>query len=469
MATQIRIELLKTSKNKDKASIEGFLYTLNRSSPKLSHWVCERRGTCNARLTTIAGVVKQLPSISDIHASHTHCPDPARADIIKGITRMKERATNSEDTTRSILITGIQTMNDSSISMLPKFESVKRTIRRKKSSTERFDIAKVAEEIIIPEKYKLSLKGQQFLLYDSGIGDINRLIVFGTSQMLSLLRETTSWFADGTFKAVPNQFYQLYTIHCEKDGYIIPCIYALMTNKSEAAYNILFRKLKEIEPCLHPTRIMVDFERAAFTAMEENFLSVISGCFFHLSQNVYRQIQAKGLTSQYLQDEDFALKMRMLPSLAFVPEYDVVDCFTILMGDFPESAADIAEYFETNYIGKRLPDQSRRTPPFPIRIWNMYIRVISKLARTNNSIEGWHNAFNSGLNCPHPNFIKLLAYLQREQSLQEANLVKWEAGEKSKISKLSETRNERILTLVEGYYSRETLAYLRGIAYNFQF
>ena len=139
------------------------------------------------------------------------------------------------------------------------------------------------------------------------------------------------------------------------------------------------------------------------------------------------------------------------------------------MGDFPESAADIAEYFETNYIGKRLPDQSRRTPPFPIRIWNMYIRVISKLARTNNSIEGWHNAFNSGLNCPHPNFIKLLAYLQREQSLQEANLVKWEAGEKSKISKLSETRNERILTLVEGYYSRETLAYLRGIAYNFQF
>ena len=112
MATQIRIELLKTSKNKEKASIEGFLYTLNRSSPKLSHWVCERRGTYNARLTTIAGVVKQPPSISDIYASHTHCPDPARADIIKGITRMKERATNSEDTTRSIVITGIQTMND---------------------------------------------------------------------------------------------------------------------------------------------------------------------------------------------------------------------------------------------------------------------------------------------------------------------------------------------------------------------
>ena len=178
----------------------------------------------------------------------------------------------------------------------------------------------------------MSIKGEQFLLYDSEINETNRLLVFGTRKMLTILRDSSSWYADGTFKVVPSQFFQLYTIHCEKDGYIIPCVYALMTNKREVTYNKLFKNLIEIEPDLNPSHIMVDFEKASLNALEENFIAVVSGCFFHLSQSIYRQIQAKGLTTQYLEDQDFAIRMKMLASLAFVPEHDVIDSFTILMG-----------------------------------------------------------------------------------------------------------------------------------------
>ena len=38
----------------------------------------------------------------------------------------------------------------------------------------------------------------------------------------------------------------------------------------------------------------------------------------------------------------------------------------------------------------------------------MYERATSRSARTNGSVEGWHNAFSSGINCSHPN-IKLLS------------------------------------------------------------
>ena len=110
-----------------------------------------------------------------------------------------------------------------------------------------------------------------------------------------------------------------------------------MTNKREVTYNKLFKNLIEIEPDLNPSHIMVDFEKASLNALEENFIAVVSGCFFHLSQSIYRQIQAKGLTTQYLEDQDFAIRMKMLASLAFVPEHDVIDSFIILMGDFPES------------------------------------------------------------------------------------------------------------------------------------
>ena len=112
-----------------------------------------------------------------------------------------------------------------------------------------------------------------------------------------------------------------------------------------------------------------------------------------LSSRIYRKIQSEGLTTQYQTDREFVLKLKVLPSLAFVPEEDVPDCFTILMTDFPDSAFNVAKYFEETYIGKRLPDQSRRVPPFPTRIWNMYQRVLQQLARTTNSVEGWHNAF----------------------------------------------------------------------------
>ena len=97
---------------------------------------------------------------------------------------------------------------------------------------------------------------------------------------------------------------------------------------------------------------MLDFERAAINAFEEAFVAVVSGRFFHFSQNVYRKIQSLGLTSRYIEDPGFALNIKMLPSLAFVPKNDVCDCFDILMQDFPQAAIYVAEYFETNYLGR---------------------------------------------------------------------------------------------------------------------
>ena len=80
---------------------------------------------------------------------------------------MKNRATNSEDSTRSIFASGIKTMSNPAISALPKIVSVKSTIRRIKSSTiENVSNSTIASEIIIAEKYKFTLKGQQFFLYD---------------------------------------------------------------------------------------------------------------------------------------------------------------------------------------------------------------------------------------------------------------------------------------------------------------
>ena len=121
--------------------------------------------------------------MTGIHSSHTHVPDCPRVEMFEGLNTMKHRATNFNDITRSILATGLETITDSTISKLSKFDSIKSTIRRQKCSSENFTISALPEDISIPEKFKISLKGQQFLLFDSGIGDVVRLLIFGTTQM----------------------------------------------------------------------------------------------------------------------------------------------------------------------------------------------------------------------------------------------------------------------------------------------
>ena len=101
-------------------------------------------------------------------------------------------------------------------------------------------------------------------------------------------------------------------------------------------------------------------------------------------------------------DKEFAMKLKMLACLAFVPEVDVIYSFDQIMAEYSESAMGRSKYFEVTYIGKKLPNNTRRTPLFPIRIWNMYMRVINRKARTNKG------AFRTGIGHALPSLGKLV-------------------------------------------------------------
>ena len=71
---------------------------------------------------------------------------------------------------------------------------------------------------------------------DSGVGDNDRMLIFATDQALQLLSESDDWYNDGTFKVCPEVFFQLYTTHARVHGRTIPCVYALLPNKTGATY-----------------------------------------------------------------------------------------------------------------------------------------------------------------------------------------------------------------------------------------
>ena len=94
---------------------------------------------------------------------------------------------------------------------------------------------------------------------------------------------------------------------------------------------------------------------------------------FHLSQTVFRKIQSLGLQQQYQKNPEFAVTMRMLPALAFVPPELVGWSFDHLVTIFPENAYPLCKYIEETYIGLMNLNGGRNSPIFPIDLWNISI------------------------------------------------------------------------------------------------
>ena len=108
---------------------------------------------------------------------------------------------------------------------------------------------------------------------------------------------------------MPELFYQLYFIYARVGERIIPCVYAMLPNKTQATYERLLRELLVIENQIRPTSVMMDFEKSAMNTYATAFAGVnVQACLYHLSQNIYRHLQSLGLQERYQSDAEFDCK-----------------------------------------------------------------------------------------------------------------------------------------------------------------
>jgi hypothetical protein len=78
--------------------------------------------------------------------------------------------------------------------------------------------------------------------------------------------------------------------------------------------------------------IMTDFDKSNMNAA--SFVcpnSKIQGCFFHLGQSIWHQIQSIDLSNRYFTDPEFSLNIRKIPALAYSPENLIDDSFERLL------------------------------------------------------------------------------------------------------------------------------------------
>jgi len=265
---------------------------------------------------------------------------------------------------------------------------------------------------------------------------------------------------------------QLYTIHVIRFQKVFPAVFALLPNRTEATYIKMLTALKALAPTMNPHSITTDFEKAAKNAFQVVFPNAAQyGCLFHFGQCLWRRIQKlPEVSKNYIDDPDYALNVKCLSAIAFVPPLHAKEAFkTLISDDFYSSSSDIealVDYIEENWIGG-IRRGKERPARFPIAEWNCYQRVLDDQNRTNNAVEGWHRAFQSQLGASHPTLWKFIETIRGENSLNDVEVEQNSSGatpqpKRRKFVKLS----ERIKIIVDDYSNRSIAEFLRGIAHN---
>jgi hypothetical protein len=214
---------------------------------------------------------------------------------------------------------------------------------------------------------------------------------------------------------------------------------------------------------LQPQIAITDFELAAMNAFTSIFNPQIHGCHFHFGQCIWRKVQEYGYAGRYNNEPEYAMHIRMLVALAYVPNDDKVRVYEELveLHTFPE-VDQLLNYFEDTFLGRR-----RAGALFSSDIWDCYQAVRDNTPRTNNAVEGWHNAFARSVQIAHPTLPRLVVKLQKEQNNNQLIVERLLAGEDPPLKKKKyRDLDRRLQTVVLDYENRASIDYLRGCSHN---
>lgn len=327
--------------------------------------------------------------------------------------RCKKRALENPDERPSKII--IRELKPGKIDIIPKeMASIRQAIYTKRKSI-RPNLPKSRDETIEiltegnfdqPEDLIVSIKEQVVL------------VTFKNNFTFCSLPDAT-FFGDGTFKAAPQHFFQLYTIHTEHKGYYLPLFFFLLPDKKASTYKTMINLL--LEQCIFyghsfdPKNINLDFETATHQAFKESFPDInITGCSFHLKQAWLRKCGEIGLKKEYEDTEgEIHRWLRTVFGMSFLNPENVEDFFAFeLCADAPQDKRIEAftDYLLLNYISPH--------SQFPPIIWAS--NDVAKL-RTTNCCENFHSKLNTMFSSAHPNIFNLI---QRLGEMQKHTLIK---------------------------------------------
>ncbi|KAI6649971.1 General transcription factor II-I-like [Oopsacas minuta] len=125
---QPTFRLTKSQRGGDKLLEDGYSFGVQRRVGDVTHWLCEQRGVCKARVHTKGMVIVKRTN------GHSHGPDEQAADCCEAKAGMMRKARESQDGTDHIVSESLLTASEGTAAKLPKLDNLKRTMQRQRAS-----------------------------------------------------------------------------------------------------------------------------------------------------------------------------------------------------------------------------------------------------------------------------------------------------------------------------------------------
>ena len=252
-----------------------------------------------------------------------------------------------------------------------------------------------------------------------------------TDVQLMYMSQAHAWYIDGTFKIVKHPIKQLLTIHCillsENQRVSVPVCYVLMTRRREMDYKKVlleiyshccrYVRVKQKDESATPNlaKIMADFEIALWQAIrhlkDENvFYSdlCIKGCYFHLTQAIFRKIMHFHLKPDYFKRDGSGVRviLKWLMALVLLPSSEILTTFYVLVDKMKEitnatcraKLQELFNYYETNWM------KGKNWSINDICQWGCSVR-------TNNDAERFHSKLMGNIQQTNVEFYELINIL----------------------------------------------------------
>ena len=458
------LTFIKGRRGGTQACYGGFVYTYDRRKDDGTiYWQCKSRAAhsprCTGRLYTQerASVKRQTP----------HCHQPSEREVLRSTAISTIKFDSSTATPGNVLREALATIPSDIKAILPAAYLLKKQIRSHRAKQRIApSTASTAADIVVPENYKVTAAGNNFLQADITTSRGKRVFIFSTDLVLDSINTSSidTLFADGTFKISPPQFTQCWILRAKVGRHTnLPILYALLEDKHHTSYAAVMEFLHGRCPLFNPVTAIVDFETAEHKAILSVFPNTtLRGCLFHFCQCQLKQFKGVPFITT---DEVLRSLLYSLFGLPFLPLSDVVNARTELKTRlwflYPTSKiSEYIAYFEKTWLLSTI---------YPPSLWNINSAVEYDEPPTNNASEGGNNAINAAFSSTHPSIWVFIETLSKFHSETELKYLQMAAGGQptERPKKQWRVREEKLKRLVANYDPNAKIVFCRCIGYNY--
>ena len=178
-------------------------------------------------------------------ANHTHPPDQHKIKLKTNLHATKENAKAQPFKNLKRIYEdafgGAHVEDEEAVDALPSLKKYRQTLHRSRA-TRLPKLLHTRQDIALRGEWIQTTDGHPFLLADDGEED--RILIFETAQNIRHLCSANEIFMEGTFKAAPEMFAQVYSIHVKIMGTMMPMVAALLPNKDQVTHTRMIQLLQ---------------------------------------------------------------------------------------------------------------------------------------------------------------------------------------------------------------------------------